>query len=236
MGASVSDIIEHYVTMAGHIVSSFADELHELSEQLAEMGRLATTMIDDSYRAISNTDTRLADAVIQRDQKIDDLEALVRSRVASILALRGPLAGDLRAVMAAAKISRDIERVGDLAKSISKRVAALQAAREASMLGGAKRMARAAAEQMQLVLRAYMLEDPAMANSVIDADDELDAMYNGYLRETLTYMMSDRDTINAGVHVLFVAKNLELIGDHTTNIAATVQNMLLAGPISQTAG
>jgi len=208
--------------MNDHIVTSYSDELETLSADILRMGGLVEAMIMDACNAVAIGDIEQGKKTVSRDAEVDELEADIERRVASIIALRQPMAQDLREVLAALKIANDLERVGDLSKNIAKRVEALSEGNTTAILKGMPRMGRAVTTQLASVLDAYRNRDAEAAVHVWQSDEEIDQIYNSYFREVLTYMMEDPRTIGAGAHILFMAKNLERIGDHATNIAELV--------------
>jgi phosphate transport system protein len=207
--------------MTEHTVRSFAADLEELSGDIARMGGLAEDMLSDAIQAIATRDVALADAVIGRDPQVDVMQAEIEKKILRLLALRQPLARDLRQTISAFKIASELERIGDLAKSSSKRVKVLDMA-EPAALKAVQRMGRLVVAQLKRVLDAYTALETEAANNVWTRDEEVDEHYSSLFRELLTYMMEDPRTISACAHLLFVAKNLERIGDHCTNIAEEI--------------
>ncbi|MEQ8281412.1 MAG: phosphate signaling complex protein PhoU [Parvibaculum sp.] len=210
--------------MTQHIVKSFQEELDALSTSIAQMGGLTEAQLSASIEAVVRRDAQLAERTIREDQRIDALEAEIESHAIRMIALRQPMAADLREAIAAIKISIDLERIGDLAKNIAKRALVLQNDFEGAnrLIQGIARMGRLAQRQLKQVLDAYSNREAAAAMEVWREDEEIDAMYNSVFRELLTYMMEDPRTIGVSTHLLFIAKNIERIGDHATNIAETV--------------
>jgi phosphate transport system protein len=207
--------------MTEHTVRSFAADLEELSGDIARMGGLAEDMLSDAIQAIATRDVALADAVIGRDPQVDVMQEEIEKKILRLLALRQPLARDLRQTISAFKIASELERIGDLAKSSSKRVKVLDMA-EPAALKAVQRMGRLVVAQLKRVLDAYTALETEAANNVWTRDEEVDEHYSSLFRELLTYMMEDPRTISACAHLLFVAKNLERIGDHCTNIAEEI--------------
>jgi len=207
-----------------HIVKSFQEELDALATSIAQMGGLTEAQLSASIEAVVRRDAQLAERTIREDQRIDALEAEIESHAIRMIALRQPMAADLREAIAAIKISIDLERIGDLAKNIAKRALVLQNDFEGAnkLIQGIARMGRLAQRQLKQVLDAYSSREAAAAMEVWREDEEIDAMYNSVFRELLTYMMEDPRTIGVSTHLLFIAKNIERIGDHATNIAETV--------------
>ncbi|MEM6410289.1 MAG: phosphate signaling complex protein PhoU [Pseudomonadota bacterium] len=208
--------------MNDHIVTAFTDELEQLSADLLRMGGLAETMIMDACSATLIGDLNSAAIVIERDREVDALEASVEQRIMEIIARRQPLARDLREVLAALKVANELERVGDLSKNIAKRSSALSNLSNRDVLKGVSRMGRAVASQLAGVLDAYRNRDARLAQRFWETDEDIDQLYNSYFREVLTYMIEDPRTIGDGAHILFMAKNLERIGDHATNVAELI--------------
>ncbi len=217
--------------MSEHIVRAFTDELEQLSADILRMGGIAETMITDACQAVARVDPALGQSVTLVDVEVDALEVEIERRITRLLALRQPLARDLREVLAALKISHDLERIGDLAKNIAKRAGGLETG-EGALLKGVQRMGRAVSGQLQSVLDAYAGRNAEEALRVWVDDEEVDQHYNSYFREVLTYMMEDPRTIGSGAHILFIAKNLERIGDHCTNIAEVVHYLVTGETLS----
>ncbi len=212
--------------MTEHIVKSFDDELDELTAEVARMGGLAEKLLSDALDAVVSRDGALANEVIQRDKEIDALQLELERRVILLLALRQPMASDLRRTFSALKISGDLERIGDLAKNIAKRALILNEQRPMSLTRSVHRMGHVVSNMLKDVLDAYTTADVDLAIDVWRRDDEIDAHYNSLFRELLTYMMEDSKTITMCTHLLFMAKNLERIGDHGTNIAENVHYLV----------
>jgi phosphate transport system protein len=220
--------------MTEHIVKSFDDELDELTAEVARMGGLAEKLLSDALDAVVARDGDLARAVIERDKEIDALQLDLERRVILLLALRQPMASDLRRTFSALKISGDLERIGDLAKNIAKRALILNESRPMSLTRSVHRMGHVVSGMLKDVLDAYTTADVDLAVDVWRRDDEVDAHYNSLFRELLTYMMEDSKTITMCTHLLFMAKNLERIGDHGTNIAENVHYLVTGQELADT--
>ena len=205
-----------------HIVRSFDEELEQLNEIVVRMGGLAEAQLSDSILAISRRDGDLADRVIESDGAIDELEQKLEDNAINLLARRQPMANDLRAVVAALKIASDLERIGDYAKNIAKRAHALSQTPPVPPAYAIPRMARLVQSIIKDTLDAYIAGDAEKATDVWMRDEEVDEMYTGLFRELLTYMMEDPRNITPCTHLLFIAKNIERMGDHATNIAETI--------------
>ncbi|MEO1028030.1 MAG: phosphate signaling complex protein PhoU [Pseudomonadota bacterium] len=208
--------------MKEHIVRAFTDELEQLSADILSMGGLAESMITDACDAVITGDTELGQQIIDLDRRVDRYEIEIERQITRMLALRQPMARDLREVLSALRISSELERVGDLSKSIAKRITHIDAEDNRLVLQGVSRIGKAVAQQLNLVLDAYAGRNVDLALQVWTSDEDVDRHYNGYFREVLTYMMEDPRIISEGTHILFIAKNLERIGDHCTNIAEHV--------------
>lgn len=205
-----------------HIVKSFDEELARLENAIAEMGGLAEAQLAEAVDAMVKRDSEKAARVVAADKRIDAMERQVDHSAIHILALRQPMAADLRSVVVALKTSALIERMGDYAKNIAKRAVALSQTPPMSATTTVARMGRLVQEMMKNVLDAYLTRDAAKAEDVRRRDGDVDALHTSLFRELLTYMMEDPRNISACTHLLFVAKNLERVGDHATNIAENV--------------
>jgi phosphate transport system protein len=218
--------------MAEHTVKAFTEELDALTQEVARMGGLAEIAVNDSVAAIGRRDTELAQAVIQRDGKIDAAQREIERRAIKLFALRQPFASDLRVVLTAWRIATELERVGDLAKNIAKRAMILNQSEPIQLTRSIERMGRMSAAHLKQVLDAYANRDVQAAISVWHSDDNIDAHYNSLFRELLTYMIEDPRTITSCTHLLFIAKNLERIGDHGTNIAEHIHFLVTGEEIA----
>ncbi len=209
--------------MSEHIVKSYEDELTQLAAEVARMGGLAEAQVASAVDAVARRDVALSEAVVGRDERLDLLEIDIEKRCIRLIALRQPMANDLRRTLAAIKIAGNLERCGDLAKSIAKRALVLTETEPVTPLTRSiERMGKLVADRLREVLDAYTTSDLSRATAVWQRDQEVDEHYNSLFRELLTYMMGDPRTITPCAHLLFVAKNLERIGDHATNIAEII--------------
>jgi phosphate transport system protein len=209
--------------MTEHTVKSYGDELKHLTAEVTRMGGLAEAQIADAVDCIARRDVPLAQAVVGRDERLDTLQVEIERKAFKLIALRQPMGIDLRHAVAALKISMSLERCGDMAKNIAKRALILSEAEPLSPLTRSiERMGKLVQGRLKDVLDAYTASDVERANGVWGRDEEVDEHYNAIFRELLTYMMGDARTINSCAHLLFVAKNLERIGDHATNIAEII--------------
>jgi len=204
-----------------HIVKSYDDEQRALLDELIRMGQMSVSQLEAALDVVERRDDKAAERVIGNDDAIDALEQQVNHDVIRLIR-RGPLAGDLRVILAALRVASDIERIGDLAANIAKRSMALNMSPPLPHTRGLDALGRMAARQVRDVLEAYVQRDGEAALRVRASDAELDTLYTGLFRELLTYMMEDARAITPCTHLLFMAKNLERIGDHATNIAENV--------------
>ncbi len=205
-----------------HIVRSYDEQLRRLRDMVARMGGLAERQVNDATVALVRRDATLATEVIGRDAAIDQLEREIETFCIRILATRQPMAMDLRFIIAAMKVSHNLERIGDYARNAAKRSIVIAQQPAIGSLNGFSRMALLVQENLKLAIDALVNDDADAAQRVWAADEPVDDVYNGIFREMLTFMMEDPRNITAATHLLFIAKNLERIGDHATNIAETV--------------
>jgi phosphate transport system protein len=212
--------------MSDHIVRSYDQELSQLDNHIAEMGGLAERLLSDAFNALERRDPDLARMVVASDERIDAIERDVQETAIVMIAKRQPMATDLRQIMAVLKIASDLERIGDLAKNIAKRAQTISGENHPKpLMTGLRHMVELTSRSLKDVLDAYAARDAEKALKVWSGDKEVDALYNSLFRELLTYMMEDPRNIGLCTHLLFGAKNIERIGDHTTNIAETVHYM-----------
>lgn len=205
-----------------HTLKAFDEDLDRLRALISEMGGLAEHAISEAMRCLIQRDVDGAQRVVADDKKLDILEIETERRAVQLIALRAPMASDLRDVVAALKISGVVERIGDYAKNIAKRVPLLENVGKIEPLSLLPEMARIAAEMVHEVLDAFVERDAAAAVRVCERDDAVDDFYDSIFRTLLTHMMENPHNIGQSAHLLFVAKNLERIGDHATNIAEMV--------------
>ena len=209
--------------MPEHTVKAYGDELNQLTAEVARMGGLAEAQVADAVDSVARRDIALARAVIDRDARLDAMHRDIERKAIRLIALRQPVASDLRRTLAAMKLAVDLERTGDLAKNIAKRGLILAEGEPMQPLTRSiERMGKLVSMRLRDVLDAYAASEIDRAVAVWHTDDEVDEHYNSLFRERLTYMMGDPRMIGACTHLLFMAKNLERIGDHATNIAETI--------------
>ena len=209
-------------TTGGHTIKAFDDDLDRLRALISQMGGLAEHAIRESMRCLVQRDLEGAEKVVKDDKKLDALEIETERRAVQLLALRAPMAGDLRDVVAAIKISSVVERIGDYAKNISKRVPLLDNVGAIEPISLMPEMARIATEMVHDVLNAFVERDAEAAVRVCERDKAVDDFYNSIFRTLLTFMMENPGNIGQSTHLLFIAKNIERVGDHATNIAEMV--------------
>ena len=209
-------------TTSGHTIKAFDEDLDRLRALISQMGGLAEHAIRESMRCLVQRDLDGAQKIVADDKKLDALELETERRAVQLLALRAPMAGDLRDVVAAIKISGVVERIGDYAKNIAKRVPLLENAAAIEPLSLMPEMARIATEMVRDVLNAFVERDAEAAVRVVERDRAVDDFYNSIFRTLLTYMMENPGNIGQSTHLLFIAKNIERVGDHATNIAEMV--------------
>ena len=206
-----------------HIVRAYDEELALLGNRIASMGGHAERMVEQSVAALIASDQALARKVIADDMVLDEGQRWIDDRAILLIAKRQPMADDLREIIGTIRIAADLERVGDLGKSIAKRVVAISDARQpVRLFRGLEALATLALTQLKQVLDVYASRTVEAISLMRDRDEEIDAMYTSLFRELLTYMMEDPRNISPCTHLLFCAKNIERIGDHATNIAETV--------------
>jgi len=209
-------------TTSGHTIKAFDEDIDRLRALISQMGGLAEHAIRGSMRCLVQRDLDGAQKIVADDKKLDALELETERRAVQLLALRAPMAGDLRDVVAAIKISGVVERIGDYAKNIAKRVPLLESAGTIEALSLMPEMARIATEMVHDVLNAFVERDAEAAVRVVERDRAVDDFYNSIFRALLTYMMENPGNIGQSTHLLFIAKNIERVGDHATNIAEMV--------------
>jgi phosphate transport system protein len=208
--------------MSEHLVKSFDNDLKKLTDMLVRMGGIVETQVALATEAMMNRNAEAAGRTVEEDVKVDALEREIEQFVIRMLALRQPMAADLRLVVAALKATGDLERIGDYAANVAKRSIVLAQFPAPYSMGGLGHMATLVQEQLKSIIDALGSADAGKAVEVWRSDRAVDDIYNTIFRELITYMMEDPRNITPCTHLLFIAKNLERIGDHTTNIAETI--------------
>ncbi|NQZ72335.1 MAG: phosphate signaling complex protein PhoU [Dinoroseobacter sp.] len=207
----------------GHIASAFDRDLEGIQALIMKMGGLVEEQITSAVQSLEERDVERAERVRERDKHIDQLEDDVNTEAARVIALRAPTAMDLRVVLSVMKISSNLERIGDYSKNIAKRTGILvQMDPMGSSAGAIRRMAKTVNLMLKDALDAYVQHDVELALAVRDRDVDVDQMYNALFREFITHMMEDPRNITACMHLHFIAKNIERMGDHVTSIAEQV--------------
>ena len=215
------------MAMTEHTQKAFDADLQELSRMNAEMGGLAEREIGNAIDALSRHDAELSKSIIGEDAKIDLLQREIEEKAILTIARRQPMAIDLRDIVGALRVSNDLERIGDLAKNIAKRVMVLDSELNLQkVMRGVEHMTELVLTQIKDVLDSFARRDVEKALAVWRGDEEVDAVNNSLFRELLTYMMEDPRNISVCIHLLFCAKNIERMGDHATNIAETIYYMV----------
>jgi phosphate transport system protein len=211
------------IMMTEHTIKAFDVDLQELARMIAEMGGLAERQIGDALDALNRHDAELARSIVATDARIDALQREIEEKAILTIARRQPMAVDLRDIVGALRVSNDLERIGDLAKNIAKRVEVVEnELRLRKVMRGVENMTELVLTQIKDVLDAFARRDVGKAVQVWRSDEEVDAVNNSLFRELLTYMMEDPRNISVCIHLLFCAKNIERMGDHATNIAETI--------------
>jgi phosphate transport system protein len=218
--------------MTEHTTKAFDLDLQELDRMVAEMGGLAEKQIAESVSALTKRDVERARRVVAADDRIDALQGESEDKAVLTIARRQPMAVDLREVVSALRVANDLERIGDLAKNIGKRVELTGDFHPVKLIRGVEHMAALVLAQLKEVLDAYSAHDLDKALAVWRGDEEVDALCTSLFRELITYMMEDPRNITFCIHLMFCAKNIERMGDHATNIAETVHYLIEGRPIT----
>ncbi len=216
---------------ADHIVKSYDEELTQLNRTIVEMGGLAEAQLAHALQAVGRRDNELASRIVENDARMDAMDRDIQQFTVRLFALRQPMAKDLRTIVGALRIASDLERIGDYAKNIAKRALALNQAPPVRPASAVPRMGRLIQEMIKDILDAYVDQDQDKALAVWHRDEEVDEMHDSLFRELLTYMMEDPRNITPCTHLLFVAKNLERMGDHATNIAENIYFQVHGEPL-----
>ena len=219
---------------AEHIVKSYEQELKHLAGLITEMGGMVESQVSLATNAVLDGDAELAAKVVEGDAKVDAMERDIEAFVIRLLALRQPVAGDLRQIVAALKMTGDLERIGDYAANVAKRSMVLGQFTLPFTLTGLANMGRLVQQNLKAMIDAIGENDADAAVAVWRSDEEVDGIYNALFRELITYMMEDPRNITPCTHLLFIAKNLERIGDHATNIAETLYYAVKGEPLTGT--
>lgn len=214
-----------------HIVSAFDDDLIAIQAKISEMGGVVEELLRDALKALKTRDTALAEHVIERDKILDKMELDLEEMATQVIALRQPMAQDLRVLISAIKIASTLERIGDLAKNIARRALYMAESKPVKVSTSIVQMGKATRGHLSEILNAHAHRNADLAVDIWNRDVEIDDMYNAIFREVVTYMMEDNRMIGLGSQLLFVAKNLERIGDHTTHIAEMIYYVVKGEPL-----
>lgn len=214
------------MSLSDHIVKAYDDELNHLTFMIISMGKKVDLQLDRIIEALSEGDSEKAKKVIDHDPEIDHLEMDIDTYAVRLIALRQPLASDLRNVISALKISAHLERMADYVVNVAKRTCSLEEKPAPHYVTPIIRLIRTVQEMLRDILDAYVQRDDGAAHRVWEKDKEVDESYNGFVRELLTYMMEDPRNITPCIHFLFIAKNIERLGDHITNIAEHIHYLI----------
>ena len=217
--------------MTTHIVKSYEEQLQNLNNAIVKMGGLAETQLENAVNALIDRDSEGADATIGRDDRIDDLEKNIEEKVVDLIAFRQPMAIDLRETVSAMKISSDLERIGDLSKNIAKRSRSADMELPDDIKKNIKAAADLVQKNLKLVLDSYVDRDKDKAMKVWNSDEEIDNLVNVTMNSIIQFMSKNKNNIKGSTHLLFVAKNLERMGDHATNIAEIVYYLVTGNNI-----
>lgn len=218
--------------MGQHIVTAFDQDLDAIRAKISQMGGMAEEMLSGALKSLQERNAELAQSIIKLDKRLDALEIEVEEMATRVIVQRQPLAEDLRLVISTLKLASTLERVGDLSKSTARRGMQLSKTPPVGVTNSIVRMGRQALDQLTEVLDAWGRRDVDAAVAVWRRDVEVDEAYNSLFRELITYMMEDPRTISIGSQLLFIAKNLERIGDHTTHVAEMIHYVETGRPLT----
>ena len=202
-----------------HIVKSYEDELQSLNDNLIKMGSLVETQLSDSMEAIIKVDKEAAENIIKNDEKINELRATIDEQIVTVLVKRAPMAIDLRLTISTLKISSDLERIGDLAKSVAKKIKPLPHNLPEELISSLKRLGELVQRQLKDVLDAYLNQSKEAAIKIWKSDEKVDDLTHIAMNEVAKFLSTDTKNLDLATHLLFVTKNIERAGDHITNIA-----------------
>ena len=209
-------------TNTPHTVKSYEEELKNLNNNIVKMGTLCEEALRKSINALITNNTDDADKIIKDDEEIDKYENLIEQQVVNLIALRQPLAIDLRETVTALKISSDLERIGDLSKNIAKRSLLLSGSLNENLIKILNTLSENVQKQLKSVIDSYLERSSSMAVNVWESDEKIDDLTNQCMQASIDFLKEDTKNLQNGTHLLFVSKNLERMGDHTTNIAEQV--------------
>ncbi|MBC8295932.1 phosphate signaling complex protein PhoU [Candidatus Pelagibacter sp.] len=205
-----------------HTVKSYEDELQGLNDNLIKMGSLVESQLSDSMEAIIKVDKDAADKIIKNDEKINELRAIIEEQIVTVLVKRAPMAIDLRLTISTLKISSDLERIGDLAKSVAKKIKPLPHNLPEELVTSLKRLGSLVQTQLKDVLDAYLNQSKTDAIKIWKTDEKVDDLTHIAMNEVAKFLSEDKKNLDLATHLLFVTKNIERVGDHITNIAEAI--------------
>jgi len=205
-----------------HIVKSYEDELQSLNDNLIKMGSLVEAQLTDSMEAIIKVDKEAAENIIKNDEKINELRATIEEQIVTVLVKRAPMAIDLRLTISTLKISSDLERIGDLAKSVAKKIKPLPRDLPEELIASLKRLGELVQRQLKDVLDAYLNQSKEAAVKIWKSDERVDDLTHIAMNEVANFLSEDKKNLDLATHLLFVTKNIERVGDHITNIAEAI--------------
>ena len=209
-----------------HIVKSYAEELQNLNDSLIKMGSLTESQLADSMEAIIKVDKESADKIIANDAKINELRAKIDNQIMTVLVKRAPMAIDLRITISTLKISHDLERIGDLAKSVAKKIKPLPHDLPKELIGSLRRLGDLVQKQLRNVLDAYLNKSKESAITIWKNDEQVDDLTNTAMNEVADFLGKSKKNLELATHLLFVTKNIERAGDHITNIAESLYYLI----------
>lgn len=217
--------------MSQHIVKAYDSNLEYLHDMIMRMGQLSISFLEQSLQALEKREAKLAQKVISGDDEIDALEGEIYAFCIKMIALRQPMASDLRDILSAIKIASELERIGDYASNVAKRAISLSQIAQTPITKNIMPLGACAIAMLKDIMRAYKEQDIALAYQVWQKDTELDTLYNDLFTEALNFMVENKESVSSGTHIMFTAKNIERIGDHATNIAETIHYWITGTPL-----
>ena len=206
----------------GHTVKSYEEEMQSLNDNLVKMGSLTENQLADAMEAVIKVDKESVDKIVKSDSKINELRSIIDNQITTVLVKRAPMAVDLRMTISTMKISHDLERIGDLAKSVAKKVKPLPVDLPSELISSLRRLGDLVQKQLKEVLDAYLNREKEKAVEIWRKDEQVDDLTNLAMNEVANYLQKDKQNLEIATHLLFVTKNIERAGDHITNIAETV--------------
>ena len=210
----------------GHTVKSYEEEMQSLNDNLVKMGSLTEVQIADAMNAVIKVDKDSVDKIVKNDGNINELRSIIDEQITTVLVKRAPMAVDLRITLSTLKISHDLERIGDLAKSIAKKVKPLPIDLPDELIGSLRRLGDLVQKQLKEILDAYLNKSKDKSMEIWRKDEQVDDLTNLAMNEVANYLQSDKKNLEIATHLLFVTKNIERAGDHITNIAESLYYLI----------